>query len=246
MSTGRSGAGSRWAAQALTRPPTARTDPSRPPAGPRSTTLATRLPIAPCATPIPKLRRPWALATADLSAAPALPAYVRLPRLRPAIVVPALPGGGFRVPDPDDDRRAAQIVVASGISGVAVLATIAAVSLFVPGVAAVGGFALGFLGLVGAFSGYAAWRWLRWARHRTERLPWSVIAALGATITASELYGAAGIAVAHSGFFERLTVLAGFGFAAALTVAVTGVAALITYHRSVTDAQLSRWARRFA
>ncbi|MFI5955956.1 hypothetical protein [Cryptosporangium sp. NPDC051539] len=228
---------------AQSRPPTARTDQSRPPAAARS--IATRLPVAPCARPIPVLRRPWALAAADLSAPPMLPA-VRLPRIDFVIVVPRPAAGGEPVTDPDDDRRAAEIVFASAASALAVLLTLATVSTLLPGVVAVGGLALGFLGLSGAFAGYAGWRWVRWVRHRTERLHWSVIAAASATITAAELYGAAGIAVAHSGFFERLTTLFGFGFAAAVTVAVTGVASLITYHRANTDAQLSRWARRFA
>ncbi|SHN47328.1 hypothetical protein SAMN05443668_12266 [Cryptosporangium aurantiacum] len=143
-------------------------------------------------------------------------------------------------------RRVAETAFSVTIAALAILLTLATVSALWPGTAAVGGVATLFLTLTGAFAGYASWRWVRWVRDRAERLHWSVIAAVGAATTASELYCAAAITVSHSGFLERLTALAGFGFAAALTVAITGAASLVTYHRSVTDAQLVRFAHRFS
>jgi hypothetical protein len=138
-------------------------------------------------------------------------------------------------------RGLLEIGFSTAIAGVAVLLTQAVVATLLPAGAAVGGVAVAFLSLCGALSGYAAWRWIRWMRSRAERMPWSVVAALGAATTASELYGAADLAAAHSGLVERLTALAGFGLFAAATVALTGVASLLSYQRSVTDQQLGRW-----
>lgn len=131
-----------------------------------------------------------------------------------------------------------------GVAAAAVLLTTTVVATLLPGVTAAGRVAVTFLSLSGALSGYSAWCWVRWVKERTERLHWSVTAAFGAATTASELYAAAGIAVTHSGFLERLSALAGFGLVAALTVAVTGVVSLIGYQRSVTDQQLVGWAQR--
>ncbi|MFB9321305.1 hypothetical protein [Cryptosporangium minutisporangium] len=230
--------------------------------------------VGSCTPPLPVPRRPWALGLARARTPSGALAGVRglagaaVPVADATYI--ALPDGRLRWPgalrcrrigdaagrcfhplrrrwrgtEQRGGRRVAEMAFSVTIAALAVLLTLALVSALLPGAAAVGGVATGFLSLAGGFSGYAAWRWVRWMRDRTERLHWSVLAAVGAAATASELYGAAAIAAGHSGFLERLTALAGFGFAAALTVAVTGVASLVTYHRSVTDAQLLQWAAR--
>jgi hypothetical protein len=130
------------------------------------------------------------------------------------------------------------------VAALAVVLTVAIVATLLPAGAVLGGVAVTFLTLSGVLSGYSAWRWVHWMKERAQRLHWSVVAAIGAALTSSELYGAAGIASAHSGFLERLTALAGFGLVTAVTVGVTLVVSLVSYQRSVTDQQLARWAER--
>ncbi|GAA0249542.1 hypothetical protein [Cryptosporangium japonicum] len=142
--------------------------------------------------------------------------------------------------------RLAEFGFAAIVGAIAVLLTLVAVATLLPGAAGAGAVGLVFLAATGGLAGYAARRWVRWMRHRAERLHWSVIAAAGAATTAAELYGAAAIVASHSGFLERITAFGGLGFVAALTVAITGAVTLMSYHRSVTDAQLIHAARRFA
>jgi hypothetical protein len=141
----------------------------------------------------------------------------------------------------DGGKSVLEVGFSVAIAAVAVVLTLAVVATLLPAGAAVGGVAYAFLTLSGALAGYSGWRWLRWMKARAERMHWSVVAAFGAATTTSELYAAAGIAAAHSGFVERLTALAGFGLIAAATVAITGVASLLSYQRSVTDRQLGNW-----
>lgn len=148
--------------------------------------------------------------------------------------------------EPAGGRRVAEIVFSVTIGALVVLLALAVVSTVLPGAVALSAVGIGSLAATGGFAGYSSWRWVRWMRDRTDRMHWSVIAAAGAATTAAEFYGAAAIVASHSGFLERVTAFGGLGFVAALTVAVTGAAALVSYHRSVTDAQLVRFARRFA
>lgn len=141
--------------------------------------------------------------------------------------------------------RVAEIAFPVTIGALAVLLTLALTSAVLPGAAA-SGIAFGFLAATGAFAGYASWRWVRWVRDRADRLHWSVITSAGAAVAAAELYGAAAIVASRSGFLERITAFGGLGFVAAVTVAVTGVASLVSYHRSVTDSQLLHSAHRFS
>ena len=186
-----------------------------------------------------------ATSAAPRGAAPRLPGAARYRRIETAV--------RRRIPAPRQRWRGveragtlmAEMVFSVTIGALAVLLTLALMSTLLPGAAA-GGVALGFVTASGAFSGYASWRWVRWARDRADRLHWSVIASAGAAMASAELYGAAAIVASHSGFLERIAAFGGLGFVTAVTVAVTGAASLISYHRSVTDAQLYRFARRYA
>jgi hypothetical protein len=130
------------------------------------------------------------------------------------------------------------IGVAVVVGAAAGLLTIAVVALLVPAGATFGPAALTFLPLSAALSGYSAWRWVRWVRSRAERLHWSVFAAVGLAMTFGELYGAAGWVTSSTEFFQRLTGLAAISLFVAVTEAVSGVAALVVYQRSVNDRML--------
>jgi hypothetical protein len=131
------------------------------------------------------------------------------------------------------------------IAAIAVVLTVALVTTLLPVGAGLGGVAVTFLGLSGALSGYSAWRWVRWVRSRVERMHWSVIAALGAAATASELYAMTRLATdSLVGMPQQLAGLAGFSLLAAITVAITGVASLGLYQRAMTDRALTHWAER--
>ncbi|MFG1927400.1 hypothetical protein [Cryptosporangium sp. NPDC048952] len=254
-SSGKSGPSSERKSGATTRPgpgrpSLARTDQSRPQQRPGLVPGTTR--PAPCAAPLASAmrdphRRPWALGMERLTVPPAVHAsiedavlaFVRERVARPvpsSVVMNAAPRRA----------RVAEIAFSTTIGALAVLLALAVVSTLLPGVTAAGAVGIGFLAATGGFAGYSSWRWLRWMRNRAERLHWSVIAAAGAATTAAEMYGAAAIVASHSGFLERITAFGGLGFVTALTVAVTGVVALMSYHRSVTDSQLIHFARRFA
>ena len=131
------------------------------------------------------------------------------------------------------------------VAAIAVVLTVALVTALLPVGAGLGGVAVTFLGLSGALSGYSAWRWVRWVRSRVERMHWSVIAALGAAATASELYAMTRLATdSLVGTPQQLAGLAGFSLLGAITVAVTGVSSLGLYQRAMTDQALVRWAER--
>jgi hypothetical protein len=130
------------------------------------------------------------------------------------------------------------------IAAVAIVLTVALVATLLPVGAGLGGVAVTFLGVSGALSGYSAWRWVRWVRSRVERMHWSVIAALGGAVTASELYAMARLAAAPIEMPQQLAGLAGFSLLAAITVAITGVTSLGIYQRSATDRMLTHWAER--
>ncbi|TQS40327.1 hypothetical protein [Cryptosporangium phraense] len=131
------------------------------------------------------------------------------------------------------------------VAAIAVVLTVALVTTFLPVGAGLGGVAVTFLGLSGAMSGYSAWRWVRWVRSRVERMHWSVVAALGAGVTASELFAMTRLATDPLvGSYQQLSGLAGFSLLAALTLAITGVTSLGIHHRAMTDRAIDGWAQR--
>jgi len=130
------------------------------------------------------------------------------------------------------------------IAAIAVVLTIALVSALLPAAAGVGGVAVTFLGLTGGLSGYSGWRWIRWVRSRVERMPWSVVAALGAAVTTSELFWMLRLAATPMSTTQQLLGLAECSLLIAATMAATGAAALSLYRRSETDQLLVSWAEQ--
>jgi hypothetical protein len=146
------------------------------------------------------------------------------------------------------DRQGHTVVLHLGfslaIAAVAVVLTIALVSALLPAAGGVGGVAAIFAGLCGAFSGYSAWRWVHWVRSRVERMHWSVVAALGAAVTSSELFAMLQLSATPMSIGQQLLGLAECSLLIAATLASTGVAALSIYRRCETDQMLSTWAEQ--